>query len=100
MKLVRDKIPNIIKESNKTCEYHIASEDEYKIRLYEKMVEELEEFIENPSLEEAADIYEVLSSMCALHSIHMTHVTYATLVKRKQRGGFEGAIVLERVSES
>ena len=46
MKLVRDNIPGIINISGKTCEYHFADHDEYLASLYEKMREELDEFIE------------------------------------------------------
>ena len=67
MKLVRDKIPNIIEESGKECEYHTATYDEYKLSLYAKMQEELGEFIESPCAEEAADMYEVLRAICLLH---------------------------------
>ena len=58
-KLVRDKIPELIVENNQIPEYYIASDDEYETRLFDKMTEELNEFIENPSMEEAADMYEV-----------------------------------------
>ena len=58
MKLVRDKIPDIIKENGKKCKYHVADHSEYKASLYEKMREELDEFIDTPCYEEAADIYE------------------------------------------
>ena len=73
MKLVRDKIPQIIEESGRSCEYHVASHDEYKTRLYEKMREELDEFIEAPCEEEAADMYEVLQ---APRDIHVECSTY------------------------
>ncbi len=99
MKLVRDKIPDIIKEDGKECKYHVAKHDEYKTRLYEKMREELDEFINTPCYEEAADIYEVFSSMCAIHNMNMVQVEVTAVDKREQRGGFNGRIVLEEVLE-
>jgi len=98
MKLVRDKIPNIIKESGKTCEYHVANHDEYKARLYEKMREELDEFINTPCEEEAADMYEVLRAICLLHTFPMEVVEDVAKGKRAQRGAFNDMIVLEKVS--
>jgi predicted house-cleaning noncanonical NTP pyrophosphatase (MazG superfamily) len=100
MKLVRDKIPQIIEESGKSCEYHIADDDEYKTRLYEKMCEEIAEFIETPCYEEAADIYEVFSSICAAHGMNIEGVAQRASVKKLQRGGFIDRIVLEAVNES
>ena len=58
-KLVRNKIPEIIKESGRKCSYTVASKEEMKALLFEKLREESLEFIENPCVQEAADIYEV-----------------------------------------
>ena len=99
MKLVRDFIPQIIKESGKSCEYHTANYDEYKARLYEKMREELDEFINTPCYEEAADMYEVFSAICNLHDLDIDDVMLVTMAKRDQRGGFSGRIILEKVDE-
>ena len=100
MKLVRDLIPQIIEENGKSCEYYVASYDEYKARLYEKMREELDEFINTPCYEEAADIYEVFSSICAMHDLNMVQVEIAAVDKRKERGGFKEKIVLESVDSA
>ena len=100
MKLVRDKIPDIIEEDGKECKYHVANYDEYKSRLYEKMREELDEFISTPCYEEAADMYEVFSSICAVHDMNMVQVEVAAIDKRTKRGGFIDRIVLEEVNES
>ena len=97
MKLVRDLIPQIIEEDGKKCVYHIADYDEYKARLYEKMREELAEFISAPSEEEAADMYEVLCAMCKLHKINMWNVKHKAADKLVSRGGFGDRIVLEEV---
>ncbi len=100
MKLVRDKILDIIKQDGKECKYHVAKHEEYKSRLYEKLHEEIDEFINNPCYEEAADIYEVFSSICALHDMTMFQVEVAAVDKRNERGSFRDRIVLEEVSES
>jgi predicted house-cleaning noncanonical NTP pyrophosphatase (MazG superfamily) len=100
VKLVRDEIPLIIEKSGKTCEYHFADYDEYKTRLYEKMREELDEFINTPCYEEAADMWEVFLSICELHELNMLRVEFAAKDKRKERGGFKDRIILETVNES
>jgi len=98
VKLVRDKIPDIIKENGKECKYHVADCDEYKARLYEKMREELDEFIDTPCYEEAADMYEVFLSICTLHDMNIETVAWWASAKKLQRGGFIDKIVLEEVS--
>ena len=99
-KLVRDKIPQIIEdEPNKTCDWYVADLKEYKARLYEKMREELDEFIAEPCFEEAADMYEVLCSICDMHNMNMSQVEYAALIKRKQRGGLKDRIILEKICQ-
>ena len=104
MKLVRDLIPQIIEEDGRSCEYHVANYDEYKTNLYEKMREELEEFISTPCIEEAADMYEVLRAICELHGLEMVFVEVEAADKRlgrhhhrDPRGGFNDRIILEKV---
>jgi predicted house-cleaning noncanonical NTP pyrophosphatase (MazG superfamily) len=99
MKLVRDLIPRIIEESGRTCSYHVSSGDEYEMWLFEKMKEELQEFIDNPCYEEAADIFEVFRSLCDLHNLEIDGVESAAMDKREQRGGFSGRIILEKVNQ-
>ena len=100
MKLVRDCIPQIIEEDGRTCKWReVADEGEHIIRLRSKMQEEVDEFIEDPCYEEAADILEVLKGFCHLHSLDFDVVVGVAQDKWERRGGFEGGIVLEKVSE-
>ena len=97
-KLVRDYIPQIIhQDSERTCDYYIAENDEYEMRLFEKMKEEMQEFIDNPSYEEAADIFEVFRALCNLYDLDIDGVESIASDKRDRRGGFSNKIVLERV---
>ena len=100
MKLVRDFIPRIIKENGKSCEYHIAGNEEYKQHLFEKMREELDEFIESPSIEEAGDMYEVFMSILQLHKIDFNEVINTAQKKKVNRGGFNDKIILDVVNTS
>lgn len=56
-KLVRDKILEVIDESGKESSFHLANDKEYHEELLKKVIEELEEFKENPCEEEMADIF-------------------------------------------
>ena len=99
LKLVRDKIPSIIKENGNECNYHIASYSEYKARLYEKMREELDEFINAPCYEEAADLYEVFMSILRVHEMDLAEVVFKAVAKKETMGGFAQKIILEIVDE-
>ena len=55
-KLVRDKIPQIVQQDNKVPYTHVATQQEVKPLLLQKLIEELEEFKATPNEEELADI--------------------------------------------
>ncbi len=95
MKLVRDKIPQIIRESGKdpVCRSAHGS-DEIVVLLKNKMVEELDEFLENPCVEEAADMFEVFRELCIRHNVLVEKVIYEATHKRYERGGFSNGVVL------
>jgi len=59
-KLVRDNISKIISKNNQKSSYHIATDEEYKNKLLEKLQEEVSEFITDKNEEELADIFEVI----------------------------------------
>ena len=62
-KLVRDKIPEIIEASGKTCETEILSDEEYLQMLDKKLDEELAEYHQEQNIEELADLLEVLYAL-------------------------------------
>jgi|ETNvirenome_6_85_1030632.scaffolds.fasta_scaffold02971_18 predicted house-cleaning noncanonical NTP pyrophosphatase (MazG superfamily) len=97
MKLVRDRIPKIIQQSGGSCEYHVADLPEFKSMLFDKIDEEVGEFRENPSLEEAADVYEVIRTLLWIHKLDIEDVIIAANEKSQQRGGFNHGIVLDSV---
>lgn len=100
MKLVRDKIPDIIKASGQQYKYHVASSAELKWRLHEKMREELDEFINTPCLDEAADMYEVFLHICDFHGFAIEDVVETARSKNLRRGSFKEGIILEEVIET
>jgi predicted house-cleaning noncanonical NTP pyrophosphatase (MazG superfamily) len=94
-KLVRDKIPQIIQESGRNCKWHCAEIPEYNLSLYDKMREELTEFMEYPCVEEAADMYEVFLSMLTNWGLELSDVISHAEKKKSERGGFSKGIVLD-----
>ena len=63
------------------------------------MKEELQEFMEEPSLEEAGDMYEVLRCLCWIHKFDMEDVINAADLKRIDRGGFNRGIILDAIED-
>jgi len=99
-KLVRDRIPEIIKKSGNTCVHSVLSESEYDFHLIAKLQEELSEFADTPCLDEAADIYEVFMSMLENWKLSFQDVEAVAETKRDLRGGFSKRILLESVDRS
>jgi len=98
-KLVRDKIPEIIRSDNKEPVTHIAEGQEYEGALVLKLQEEVDEFLENPSVEEIADILEVLEAVCVLKGVDLSNLAAVRQKKAEERGGFGKRIILERTEE-
>lgn len=94
-KLVRDRIPKIIEQDNCTCKYHIADDDEFEVKLHEKLTEEINEFHENPNSEEMADILEVLEALRKHYKISLEKVKHQKELKKVNRGGFDEKLILE-----
>lgn len=99
-KLVRDKIPNEIDgKGGQKAKYRILSDAEYITELNKKLLEESTEFIEENSIEELADVMEVIESIMKVKNISWEDVKKAQTEKRAKRGGFDSKIYLESVEE-
>ena len=90
-KLVRDKIPQIIEASGKTCETEVLSDERYLEMLDKKLNEELAEYQQEKSLEELADLLEVLYAVAVARGVRAE--------KKDKRGGFAEKIFLIKVTE-
>ncbi|MBP2143920.1 putative house-cleaning noncanonical NTP pyrophosphatase (MazG superfamily) [Methanococcus voltae] len=96
-KLVRGNIIDIIEKDNKKASFHIANDEEYKIKLYEKLNEEIDEFKNNPCEEELSDILEVIYTISKLNNFDLETVEKIRKSKLLKNGGFEKKIILEDV---
>lgn len=100
MKLVRNKIPQIIEDSGKECTWRrVYGEDEHLIFLRSKMMEEVDEFIAAPSYEEAADVFEVFRCLLHIHGLKLENVIEKANTKAGYKGNFKDGIVLTGVSD-
>lgn len=98
-KLVRDKIPDIIESEGKRTITTILEKDEYYKALVTKLHEEVQEFTESDSIEEIADILEVINAILAVKGATNEQACMIQEKKRTERGGFEKRIILLEVLE-
>ena len=96
-KLVRDKIPEIIEKDGKQCVCSFLSEDDYLFMLDRKLDEELKEYQESKSMEELADLLEVMRAVALARGSSIEEVERIRIHKAEKRGGFDKRILLESV---
>lgn len=100
MKLVRDHIPEIIKESGEWClTRSVHGVDEHLVFLKAKMEEETQEFFDSPSYEEAADMIEVIKAFCRLTGLDFNIALDCADHKAETHGGFYNGIILQKVGK-
>ena len=96
-KLVRDKIIDIIQADGKKVEYEIMDKEEHLDYLNQKLLEELDEYLESKNIEELADLVEVVYGILYLKSIDIEEFEDIRESKKKEKGGFERGIKLLEV---
>lgn len=97
-KLVRDNIPQIIRSTGKKVSYRILDETEYIEYLEKKLDEEIAEFRESRSVEELADILEVIDALCEARG-DTAYVRFLKNQKAYEKGGFKERICLLEVDD-
>lgn len=103
-KLVRDKIPDIIKVSGKTPEIFMLDDDQMKRATMCKIIEEANElndaFVSNNHVgvvEELADLYEIISAFCNANNISQRDIRAARKLKNEIRGQYNNRVFLKRI---
>ena len=93
-KLVRDKIPEMIREQGETPVFRILEQEEYLKELDRKLDEEIREYQEDKSLEELADVFEVMLAIFKARCYSEQELRDVYEKKHAKRGGFEERIYL------
>ena len=93
-KAIRDKIPEIIKESGKKCEIKTLSDEEFLEELERKLVEELNEYQESKDVEELSDILEVIYRISSLKGTSSEQLDKIRKDKVTKRGAFDDNLFL------
>ncbi|MFE5596235.1 hypothetical protein [Streptomyces sp. NPDC056549] len=95
-KLVRDRIPEIIRKHGSEPITYVAGPEEYRDRLREKIGEEYDELLkadERDAPGEVADLVEATLAYAAHLGISAEQVEEIRAAKAAERGGFAGRII-------
>lgn len=99
-KLVRDKIPEIIKNNGANAvNTKILNDEEYLKALNTKLIEELNEYLSSGEIEELADLEEVLRAILDAKNTSYSDFEEIRINKVNKRGAFKNKIFLESVDE-
>lgn len=101
-KLVRDKLIERMKSSGVKVNYRILDNDEYVLRLKEKVVEEALEVLNAKNIDEVktelGDLTEVINSLIVAIGISNEDIKNTRAEKAELCGGFKEKIYIESVS--
>ncbi|WP_110113036.1 nucleoside triphosphate pyrophosphohydrolase [Bacillus sp. CGMCC 1.16541] len=102
-KLVRDRIPEIIEQTGKSYRTTVLTEEAYITELKKKAQEELNEFLESQSKEEAmeelADLLEIVHALANTYGASIEQVEEIRRKKAEKRGGFQERMFLIDVDD-
>lgn len=100
IKLVRDRIPEIIESSGKTCTVEILSYEDYLRMVDAKLDEELAEYHKDQNIEELADLLEVIYAAAKARGYSLEQLETVRAEKAAKRGSFDQKILLLEVIEN
>jgi len=99
-KLVRDRIPEIIKNDGQIPKTRIMDDKEYRSELLKKIVEEAQEVAATEGnkkelIKELGDVLEVVDAIAMANGLDGHEIARVKNDRRSSRGGFEKRIFLE-----
>ncbi|MCQ2910803.1 MAG: nucleoside triphosphate pyrophosphohydrolase, partial [Clostridia bacterium] len=96
--LVRDKIPEIIEKDGKKANIEIIEDDDrYVAELKKKLVEEVDEFLKDESMEELGDVFQVMLAILKVGGYNLGDLCEIADAKEEEKGGFNKRIFLKSV---
>lgn len=98
-KIVRDRIPEVIEAAGQHAIYELVDRETALEGLKRKLSEELAEYLESGSLEELADLLEVMHGVAYHSGVSWQELEEVRLAKRAERGGFERGVRLIEVED-
>jgi len=98
-KLIRDKIPQIIEKKGSRAIVETLSHEAYKKCLDDKLSEELKEYVDSDSVEELADLVEVVYAILNYKGTDISAFEDIRKQKVIERGAFDKRLLLKEVIE-
>ncbi len=103
-KLIRDKIPEIIKKNGDKCSVRALDDGEYKKELLKKIVEEANEAFQagddkKELSKEIGDILEVINYLISAFGLDKKEIEKIRQERKKSRGGFDKKLFLEHTED-
>lgn len=98
-KLIRDNIPEIIKENGQTAYISVLGNEQYIEELKKKLCEETQEFLDSEDIEELADIIEVVEALATSKGSSIKQVLKIKEQKAIKNGKFEKRLFLEKAED-
>lgn len=103
-KLVRDNIPEIIRQEKAEPQFRILEQEEYLEELFKKLEEEAKEAVgamanKQDLIKEIGDVYEVIDAIIDNCGLDKEEIIKLKNERKIKRGGFNKKIFLESVNE-
>ncbi|MFZ1018560.1 MAG: nucleoside triphosphate pyrophosphohydrolase [Candidatus Cybelea sp.] len=101
-KLVRDRIPEIIERAGKTATWRELRDDEFRVALKAKALEEAQELFDaddDALLSELADLEEVVEAILTTYGYSREKLEMVRAKKNEDRGVFTHRLFLESISD-
>lgn len=93
--LVRDNVPELIKQSGETCDYATIQTDAlYATFLRAKLLATVELFLKTNHISELIDMQELINEICALSGVDRESFAKECEAKVEQQGSFHNRIVM------
>ena len=99
-KAIRDRIPEIIEKSGSKANVKRLSDEEFLEEMEKKLDEEVSEYHENKSIEEIADIIEVIERIAELRGTSAKELRKIKDENSEKRGRFEKNLFLIETNDS
>lgn len=97
-KLIRDKIPEVIRANGSDCEVKILSDDDFVNELLKKVEEEARELSECQNrkeiIEELSDVIDVIEEVKKVKNISEEEINEAKIKSMERKGGFDKKLFL------
>ncbi|MGH3655704.1 MAG: nucleoside triphosphate pyrophosphohydrolase [Micromonosporaceae bacterium] len=94
VKLVRDRIPELMKADGESPQTRIAQGEEYPALLRLKLLEEVQEFLDSGDAGELVDVIEVVHALARDKGVEPEKLEQLRVAKQTDRGGFTTGTVL------